>query len=78
MKDDVAGAEKQFREVVRLRPDFALGYLNLGVAQARQRKFREAETSLARTLELDSNNASARKQLELVRSYLAAAKAGTE
>jgi Tfp pilus assembly protein PilF len=47
-------AEAQFRKVVALAPDQALGYGDLGLVQLREGRYGEAETQLRRAAALDS------------------------
>src|SRR5690348_16050868 len=49
-------AEVEFRKVVALAPDQALGYANLGLVYLREGRYREAEAQLARARALDSTN----------------------
>src|SRR5207249_8449699 len=47
-------AETEFRKVVALAPDQALGYADLGLVYLREGRYREAEPQLRRAAELDS------------------------
>ena len=49
-------AEAAFRRAVLLREDWSLGLANLGSVLVRKRKFGEAETYLAKAIELDELN----------------------
>ena len=49
-------AEAEFRKVVALAPDQALGYANLGLVYLREGRYREAEAQLRRAAALDSTN----------------------
>ena len=49
-------AETEFRKVIALAPDQALGYADLGLVYLRGGRYREAETQLRRAAELDSAN----------------------
>jgi tetratricopeptide (TPR) repeat protein len=49
-------AEAQFRRVVALAPDQALGYGDLGLVYLREGRYGEAETQLQRAAALDSTN----------------------
>src|SRR5437867_10906693 len=49
-------AEAEFRKVVALAPDQALGYANLGLVYLREGRFRDAEAQLRRAAALDSAN----------------------
>ncbi|HKW39935.1 MAG TPA: FG-GAP-like repeat-containing protein [Gemmatimonadales bacterium] len=50
-------AEAEFRKVVGLAPDQALGYANLGLVYLREGRYRDAESQLAKARALDSTNA---------------------
>lgn len=50
-----AEAEKDFREVIRLRPAFAPGYLNLGLTVASEQKPQESVELLEHAIKLDPN-----------------------
>ena len=52
--------------LVRLRPDFALGHLNLGVALARRGRLGEAQAQFYETLRLDPKNSSAQNHLDSI------------
>jgi tetratricopeptide (TPR) repeat protein len=47
-------AEAEFKKVVALAPDQALGYADLGLVYLREGRYREAETQLGRAAALDS------------------------
>src|SRR2546428_9206848 len=47
-------AEAEFKKVVALAPDQALGYANLGLVYLREGRYRDAEAQLRRAAELDS------------------------
>src|SRR5437870_12797556 len=47
-------AEAEFRKVVALAPDQALGYANLGLVYLREGRYRDAEAQLRRPAALDS------------------------
>jgi len=49
-------AEAEFRKVVALAPDHALGYANLGLVYLREGRYRDAEAQLRRAAALDSAN----------------------
>src|SRR5437899_7676326 len=49
-------AEAEFRKVVALAPDQALGYANLGLVYLREGRYRDAEAQLRRAAPLDSAN----------------------
>jgi Flp pilus assembly protein TadD len=59
-------AQEQFAEVVRLRPDYALGHLNLGVALVKQGRVDDAAVQFQETLRLDPNNKHAQEHLETI------------
>src|SRR6266403_1266763 len=48
-------AEKYFREVTQMAPQFADGYLDMGLAQLRQGELVEAVESLNKSLQLGPN-----------------------
>ena len=49
-------AEAEFRKVIALAPDQALGYADLGLVYLREGRYRDAEARLRRAAELDSAN----------------------
>ncbi|PYO94556.1 MAG: hypothetical protein DMD60_14395, partial [Gemmatimonadetes bacterium] len=49
-------AEAEFKKVVALAPDQALGYANLGLVYLREGRYRDAEAELRRAAALDSTN----------------------
>src|SRR5712691_5977186 len=49
-------AEAEFRKVVALAPDQAVGYAELGLVYLREGRYREAEGQLHRAAALDSSN----------------------
>ncbi|MDH5399682.1 MAG: FG-GAP-like repeat-containing protein, partial [Cyclobacteriaceae bacterium] len=59
-------AEEQFKKLVELAPDEALGYANLGVVYIRLNKYPEAEENLKKALSLDPNDPEIRLNLSLV------------
>jgi Flp pilus assembly protein TadD len=69
MHGQIAEAKAEFQQVVRLRPQFAMGHLNLGVALLKLSDPEGARGQFAETLRLDPSNKSAR-------GYLAAAGKG--
>jgi Flp pilus assembly protein TadD len=54
-------AAAEFEQVVRLRPDYAEGHLNLGIALARQGSMSEALAHLQTALRLEPGNGKARE-----------------
>src|SRR5215470_12419137 len=46
-----------FNEAIRLRPDYALAYSNLGAALYHKRRFEEAITTLKKAIQLSSHHA---------------------
>jgi len=48
-----------YKESVRIRPDYAMGYLNIGTILALQKKFKEATTFYRKVLEIDPEFAEA-------------------
>jgi tetratricopeptide (TPR) repeat protein len=59
-----AEAEQQFAQVARLRPDFARGRVNFGVALARSGKIEEALAEFQTALRLNPTNETARRNLD--------------
>jgi Flp pilus assembly protein TadD len=59
-------AKAEFQQVVRLRPQFALGHLNLGVALLKLNDAEAARQQFAETLRLDPAN-------QIAQSYLSGA-----
>jgi Flp pilus assembly protein TadD len=55
-----------FRQVVKLRPDYADGYINVGLTNIEWEKYSEARSSLEKALTLTPNNARALYYLALV------------
>ncbi|HEX4682473.1 MAG TPA: FG-GAP-like repeat-containing protein [Gemmatimonadaceae bacterium] len=56
-RGQLADAETQFKKVVSLAPNEALGHANLGLTYLRASRFSDAESELKRARELDPNNA---------------------
>lgn len=61
-----ADAIAAFDQVVKLRPEYADGYTNLGVTEIEWEKYEAARPELAKALELSPNNARALYYLALV------------
>lgn len=61
-----ADAMHAFEQVVKLRPDYADGHINIGLTYIEWEKYSEARSSLEHALALDSNNARALYYLALV------------
>jgi Flp pilus assembly protein TadD len=61
-----ADAIQAFGEVVKLRPDYADGYINLGLTNIEWEKYSEARGSLEKALVLNAENARALYYLALV------------
>src|SRR5690349_8544635 len=59
-------AEAEFRKVVALAPDQALGYADLGLVYLREGRYREAEEQLRKAAALDSSNHDIRLMLARV------------
>ena len=59
LSGESSGAVAEFEHVVRLRPDYVEGHLNLGIALARQQRFSEALDQFQTALRLDPRNAKA-------------------
>jgi hypothetical protein len=66
-QNELPQAEDQFRKVVELAPDQALGYADLGLVYLRAGRYREAESQLQRAAALDSANRDV--QLMLAKLY---------
>lgn len=52
----LAEAEAQFKEAIRMDPEFVLGIFNLGSIRFRQKRFAEAEVLWRRTLQLSPDH----------------------
>ena len=61
-----AEAKDAFEQVVKLRPDYADGYINIGLTQIEWEKYSEARPSLEKALSLNQNNGRALYYLALV------------
>ena len=61
-----ADAMQAFSEVVKLRPDYADGYINIGLTNISWEKYHSARASLEKSLALTPNNARALYYLALV------------
>jgi lipoprotein NlpI len=59
--------------LVRLRPDYAEGRVNLGISLARQQKYQAALEQFKRALELDPKNTQAQEFITAVRALQAQA-----
>jgi len=55
-QNQLPNAEAQFRQVVALVPDQALGYADLGLVYLREGRYAEAEADLNRAMERDSSS----------------------
>jgi tetratricopeptide (TPR) repeat protein len=66
----LALAEQAYREVVRLRPDFADAHHNLGVVLRGHGKFDEAVRELMEALRLSPNDPDTQRNLELARQRI--------
>ncbi len=55
-RDELPEAEEEFKKVIELVPDDALGYANLGLTYIRAGRYAEAERELERARELAPNN----------------------
>ena len=71
---NVAEAETQFSEVVRIRPDFARAHLNYGVALAKQRKLDDAMVQFKAALQLDPSDKVAQQNLGSIQANIQALK----
>ncbi|MEO0191710.1 MAG: tetratricopeptide repeat protein, partial [candidate division WOR-3 bacterium] len=63
-------AEKEFREAIRIKPDYAEAHYNLGVLLAEQGKYKEAKAELEKALKLferEGRKEYAEKARELLR-----------
>ena len=58
----------ELREVTRLRPEYAAGRFNYGVALAKQGAVAEAAVEFQATLRLEPQHAQARQYLESLRT----------
>lgn len=61
---DYAKAEDLMKQATTLKPDAAVLWLELGIAQAGQKKYDDATTSLKKTLELDAASKSPSAELQ--------------
>lgn len=61
-------AEQHLRKAITLDPDYALAYSELGYLMYRQSRFSEAESYLARSVELGTTYTESRELLEKIRS----------
>jgi Tfp pilus assembly protein PilF len=68
----VADAEREFRQAVKLLPDLAEARLNLGIALYQQQKFPAATEVFQEILQHDPANATALKYLAALRGRSAA------
>ncbi len=59
-------AEKQFRKLIELAPDEALGYTNLGLVYLRMGQFPLAEEQFNKALELEPNDPDIRLNLSVI------------
>src|SRR5689334_10192455 len=53
LRNDLAGAVKEYREVVRLNPAFAPAHMNVGLLEYARRSYTEALSSLRKATQLD-------------------------
>jgi len=58
---DAAHAEGYFRTAVRAAPSYVVAWINLGATLASEAKWQDARQALARALEVDPDNAEARR-----------------
>jgi Flp pilus assembly protein TadD len=65
----IAEAEKEYAEVVRIEPANALAHLDLGVMQARLGQFDEALRQFEETLRLEPGNQQARENIDKVQGW---------
>ena len=63
-------AIESYRQVQKLRPDFALTHYNLGVAYFQQKEWAKAEKEWMRALALKPDFAQAQKRLNDVRNKI--------
>jgi Flp pilus assembly protein TadD len=63
-------AFESYRQVQKLRPDFALTHYNLGVAYAKRGQREKAEKEFVRALELNPDFSEAQKTLDAVRNEM--------
>ena len=64
----MAKALAEFKEVTRLRPNYASGRFNYGVALAKAGAIADATLEFQETLRLDPKNAQARQYLQSLRT----------
>lgn len=63
---DLASAEREFRALADAYPTYSGPLLNLGILQAKARRFEDAEKSLRSAVDRNGNNAQAFNQLGIV------------
>jgi tetratricopeptide (TPR) repeat protein len=70
LTQNFALAQQQYQQAVELRPDFAIGFFNLHLAQYQQFNVEEAERSLETALRLDPHGLGAARRSDLPRSVV--------
>ena len=66
-RNEIPEASRHFGEVVRLRPDYALGHFNYRIALAKAGKINDAIAQLNETVRLGPGNAQAAQYLRALR-----------
>jgi Tfp pilus assembly protein PilF len=64
-----AAALEQFRQAIRIQPDYVEGHLALASELSRQSRMAEAKTEFEEVLHLDPNNQPARQALDQLPSH---------
>ena len=67
IRGDLTAAEREFKNAIRLNPDYQKAYGNLGLIEAEQGKLKEAKETLQRALTLNPDDAIAREALKELR-----------
>jgi predicted Zn-dependent protease len=68
-RNEIREAKAHFAEVVRLRPDYALGRFNYGIALAKEGRIEDAIVQLDETVRLDPGNTKAAQYLRELRPH---------
>lgn len=68
-ENNLEGAENEFRKLIELAPQDAIGYANLGLVYFRMGQYGEAEKFLLHAIELDPDNPDIRLNLSRVYEY---------
>jgi Flp pilus assembly protein TadD len=59
----------QYTEVIRLKPDYAMAYLNRGVVCYNKENYAQARADWEKALQIDPNDSKARQNLEMLMGY---------